>query len=317
MKKGYYHLISSVSRRNQLLSDRECEDSDELVVVDDDDSSVRSDEDCWDVEAEDLDAKMPPREEVEKKERRKKKVEKRFLRNLFCRLTRSKPGDKASFTDVALPSAVHYLMHNRDGGLMSSDAIYQRLKLAKSCGMFGGEILGALVEGREKLLANRGNKSGNHHSASAADTKTLRSQLEKLKRNEERFIIQAAGNSDASGRTWAREKGEDKDAPLRSWDPDSIPDGSPATFSVNMGKISRRYPTGWKHGACNWDRKLYVPGTTFNTLYDQTTGNRESEYRLRYDNQSVHLDPSGHRPEVVNTHNFVIVWFEKMPFAAC
>ena len=98
---------------------------------------------------------------------------------------------------------------------------------------------------------------------------------------------------------------------MRRWDPDSIADGARATFSVKMEKKSNRYPTGRKHGACNWDRKLYVPGTTFNTLYDQTTGNRESEYRLRYDNQSVHLDPSGHRPEVVNTHNFVIVWFEK------
>mmetsp|Transcript_22748 Transcript_22748/g.50646 ORF Transcript_22748/g.50646 Transcript_22748/m.50646 type:complete len:570 (-) Transcript_22748:1906-3615(-) len=138
MKKGYFHLISSTSRKNALLLDRECEDlgdeeGDGEGDGDDDSSvgSVHSDE-GWDDEAAEPDAKMPPREEVEKKEKRKKKVERRFLRNLLCRLTRSNPGDKKSFTEVALPSALHYLMHNRNGERMSPDAIYQRLKLVKA-----------------------------------------------------------------------------------------------------------------------------------------------------------------------------------------
>jgi len=173
MKKGHLHLISSTSRQRQLLLDRECEfgdDEEEEVVVVDDDSSVHSDE-GWDDEVEEPDAKMPSREVVEKKKKDKKKVERKFLRKLCCFLTRSDPGDKKSFTEVALPSALHYLMFNRDGERMSSDAIYQRLELVKKSGMFGGEILDALVRGRKKFLVNGGNTTGNHHSANAETKK--------------------------------------------------------------------------------------------------------------------------------------------------
>lgn len=304
MKKGHFHLISSTSRKNALLLDRECEfgddDEEEVVVVDnDDDISLRSDE-GWDDEVGDPDAKMPPLEVVEKKKKRKKKIDKRFNRNLFCRLTRSDPGDKESFINVALPSASYYLTHDRDGNVMSSDAIYYRLESAKKSGMFGGEILAALVEDREKHKNNGGNTSGNHHSASAADTKVRRATTSEKKKDRTKFIIQGAGNSKAPNRTWSN--GD-------PWNPDAIPDGATATFSHRF-KPTNQYPNGkLKTGSCTWRKELYVPGTTFETLYDEAR--REGKYKLCYDRNSVHLDSSGHRPEVVNTHNFVIVWYEE------
>lgn len=254
------------------------------VNDDDDDDSVRSDK-GWDDDDIDPDVK--------------KEIDRKFMIGATSCMTHSSPGNEASHEE-ALSLTLNYIETGREGRKLSRKAIYWRWKTFFGSGWVTGKNLADLKAYKKKHQNNGGNTSGNHHSASAADTKVRRATTSEKKKDRTKFIIQGAGNSKAPNRTWSN--GD-------PWNPDAIPDGATATFSHRF-KPTNQYPNGkLKTGSCTWRKEMYVPGTTFETLYDEAR--REGKYKLCYDRNSVHLDSSGHRPEVVNTHNFVIVWYEE------
>ncbi|EJK44112.1 hypothetical protein THAOC_37380 [Thalassiosira oceanica] len=256
LRTKHARVISRAPRTALLRSDRQVanlpdgDDSDEEVEEDDvdEDDSVCSDDGGleWDDEP-----GTTSSAEAEKTKQRREKADRKFIHRVVCHLMRAGPGDDKAFEDVALPAAYHYITHNRSGVKMSSDAINKRFKYLRGANIIRGWVLSALNEKREADLPNKGNRTGNYHSATAETQKISDGGLRHYAETGGDFRLQVAGVATPGACTKADGS---------PWDPYSIPDGAKATLTYSTKK------SGVITGITYWDSKTFVPGITWGTV---------------------------------------------------
>ncbi|EJK76060.1 hypothetical protein THAOC_02196, partial [Thalassiosira oceanica] len=166
----------------------------------------------------------------------------------------------------------------------SRHAINKRFKYLRGANTIRGSVLSALNEKREADLPNKGNRTGNYHSATAETQKISDGGLRHYAETGGDFRLQVAGVAAPGACT---------KADGTPWDPYSIPDGAKATLTYSTKK------SGVITGITNWDSKTFVPGITWGTVKHKTVAGDHwlRGYRLvtQTHNKSKGIQDSGIR----------------------